>query len=181
VGHQMSKGPRYEIVASSSLPSSPSTSLPHSTRQTRPHSLNLDPSTMSGYIFTPPPTPPKRSYLSLNSPPLSPPDSPLSIFTSYPPHLNPAYRSRCNSEETLNNNDLLFENKGFEKIGGAEKEVRVEVKVKIGLGETRESLQSKIELALIGNEGDKQEEEGGKGVVAEKSELEREQGDGDKV
>jgi len=137
---------------------------------------------MSGYIFTPPPTPPKRSYLSLNSPPLSPPDSPLSIFTSYPPHLNPAYRSRCNSEETLNNKELLFENnKGFEKIGGAEKEVRVEVKVKIGLGETRESLQRKIELALIQDEEDTQEEEGGKGVVAEKSEVEREQGDEDKV
>ncbi|GAA5825933.1 hypothetical protein JCM5353_003459 [Sporobolomyces roseus] len=137
---------------------------------------------MSGYIFTPPPTPPKRSHLSFNSPPLSPPDSPLSIFTSYPTHLNPAYRSRCNSEKTLNNNELLFENnKGFEKIGGAEKEVRVEVKVKIGLGETRESLQRKIELAFIENEEDTQEEEGGKGVVAEKSEVEREQGDEDKI
>ena len=180
----MSKGAdkathRFEIVASSYLPF---TSLSHSTRPTPSHSLTINPLTMSGNLLTPPPTPPK-SCIPLNSPPLSPPpESPLSTFHSYPPHLHPAYRSRCNSDKTLNN-EFLFEDKGLGKIGGEEKEVRVEVKLRIGLGETRESLQRKLEMAFIGHEEETEEEKGevGKEVGAQKSKIEEEQGKQDKV
>jgi len=180
----MSKGTdtlthRFEIVSSSYLPSSsPFTSLSHSTRPTPSHSVTIDPLAMSGNLLTPPPTPPK-SCIPLNSPPLSPPpESPLSTFNSYPPHLHPAYRSRCDSDKTLNN-EFLFEDKGLGKIGGEEKEVRVEVKLRIGLGETRESLQRKLEVAFSGEEGEKGEV--GNEVVAQKSEVEGEQGNQDKV